>query len=749
MKSIIRLIPIFFIILSSCKDNNPVGTQNNQGQNIINLEYGDSTKVPSRDGSLQSYNILSNSLTLNYNGTPPNYQVGQILIDSTGTGYCRRITSIQQQGNTLQINTSNASFTDAFKNALIDFKTKPANRNLIKSTRLIKTLRNIDSSYYLPYGSQKYRIQMKYKEANLYVDDAIKSDVELGFTWNILDVSISIKTNNGSVVGTIGVDTLQITGVFGLEFKIKENLWNINYIKFVPYLTKTFGFKNVSASFSLSSGELLNFHTSIVPAFILGVIPMGILVFTIETGTEFGIEVSVTLPVSWEFDCSLSSTSQIGFEADYVNGVPVPRGIFSEQLKPTFKDRGFSGEGSSQVILKPYLEQGWPIKLFDFIGPKFILRPTLPTTISLGNPITANLKAVIEMGVSAELGFSFFHFDAFELTATPFWFDIFNGNLISFGLTTPNLLSPANGSTNQTLTPTLDWSDVTNATMYKLQISTDSNFSIPIINISNLTNSQYYVSTGILASNTKYYWKVKATNNSISSAWSSIWNFTTGTGGSTGGLIAYYPFNGNANDESGNGNNLTNYGATLTTDRFGNNNKAYYFDGTNNYLITQTSNHPTGNVTVTYSAWLYYSSNLTIGQHASVVDVGNSGDSYPKKRSAILIWKNTSYNDLFTYCSQANDHAFYNYNINNNQWIHLVMTKTSTTVKLYINGSFVEQGSIGSGQNVTSTKISIGGSGNFQHANGECLKGKIDDVKIYDRVLTDSEILQLYHESEF
>lgn len=45
------------------------------------------------------------------------------------------------------------------------------------------------------------------------------------------------------------------------------------------------------------------------------------------------------------------------------------------------------------------------------------------------------------------------------------------------------------------------------------------------------------------------------------------------------GLVAYYPFNGNANDESGNNLNLTNNGATLTTDRFGNPNKAYYFDG--------------------------------------------------------------------------------------------------------------------------------------------------------------------------
>jgi len=50
------------------------------------------------------------------------------------------------------------------------------------------------------------------------------------------------------------------------------------------------------------------------------------------------------------------------------------------------------------------------------------------------------------------------------------------------------------------------------------------------------------------------------------------------------GLVAYYPFNGNANDMSGNANNGTVHGATLTTDRFGNPNSAYSFDGLSNYI---------------------------------------------------------------------------------------------------------------------------------------------------------------------
>ena len=56
------------------------------------------------------------------------------------------------------------------------------------------------------------------------------------------------------------------------------------------------------------------------------------------------------------------------------------------------------------------------------------------------------------------------------------------------------------------------------------------------------------------------------------------------------GLVAYYPFNGNAIDESGNGNDGTVTGASLTTDRLGDENSAYYFDGDNDYIIVNEDN---------------------------------------------------------------------------------------------------------------------------------------------------------------
>ena len=55
------------------------------------------------------------------------------------------------------------------------------------------------------------------------------------------------------------------------------------------------------------------------------------------------------------------------------------------------------------------------------------------------------------------------------------------------------------------------------------------------------------------------------------------------------GLVAYYPFNGNANDVSGNGNNGVVFGATLTSDRFGIADSAYYFGGNGHYILVAPS----------------------------------------------------------------------------------------------------------------------------------------------------------------
>ncbi len=79
-------------------------------------------------------------------------------------------------------------------------------------------------------------------------------------------------------------------------------------------------------------------------------------------------------------------------------------------------------------------------------------------------------------------------------------------------------------------------------------------------------------------------------------------------------LVAWWPFNGNAQDESGNGNHGSNTGATLTTDRFGNSNRAYYFSGSNcNTRIDATLNVSKIKYGLTISAWVLRSGSGCIG----------------------------------------------------------------------------------------------------------------------------------------
>jgi hypothetical protein len=75
-------------------------------------------------------------------------------------------------------------------------------------------------------------------------------------------------------------------------------------------------------------------------------------------------------------------------------------------------------------------------------------------------------------------------------------------------------------------------------------------------------------------------------------------------GTSTEDLAAYYPFNGNANDESGNGNHGTVNGLVLTEDRFNIPNRAYRFNGTNGYI--QVADDPSLDIRNenTLSAWI-------------------------------------------------------------------------------------------------------------------------------------------------
>jgi hypothetical protein len=88
----------------------------------------------------------------------------------------------------------------------------------------------------------------------------------------------------------------------------------------------------------------------------------------------------------------------------------------------------------------------------------------------------------------------------------------------------PTRISPQNGSTVTDLTPTFTWTQETNATCYKIQVDTDSNFYSPKIN--EITTTTNYTSNNILTDNGIYYWRVRSEDNNNFSKWSPVWSFS-------------------------------------------------------------------------------------------------------------------------------------------------------------------------------------------------------------------------------
>lgn len=98
--------------------------------------------------------------------------------------------------------------------------------------------------------------------------------------------------------------------------------------------------------------------------------------------------------------------------------------------------------------------------------------------------------------------------------------------IISLAPSAPTLLSPVNNSIGISLTPTLFWNAVTNATSYSTQVSTNTGFT-NIIDSATVTTNQRQIPSGKLSLAATYYWRVNAKNTNGTSSWSDVWNFTT------------------------------------------------------------------------------------------------------------------------------------------------------------------------------------------------------------------------------
>jgi photosystem II stability/assembly factor-like uncharacterized protein len=119
----------------------------------------------------------------------------------------------------------------------------------------------------------------------------------------------------------------------------------------------------------------------------------------------------------------------------------------------------------------------------------------------------------------------FWRVNATNSVGTSSWSAIWNFATYT-GPEAPVLLSPSDGAINVFLTPVFSWSNVTSATRYLFEISTDSLF-VTIIDSASVTTNQFIMPSGILNPGTVYFWRVIAYNNNGSGPWSTVFKFTT------------------------------------------------------------------------------------------------------------------------------------------------------------------------------------------------------------------------------
>ncbi len=212
----------------------------------------------------------------------------------------------------------------------------------------------------------------------------------------------------------------------------------------------------------------------------------------------------------------------------------------------------------------------------------------------------------------------------------------------------------------------------------------------------------------------------------------------------TNGLIGYWPFNGNANDESGNGNNATVNGATLTLDRFGNVDESYSFDGIDDYVNT---NNPfySSNTSHTISLWFHINDTSQATQAIFNTDPHSIENFvynfYSFEEGNFSYFLGDGLNTSSSWNVSDDGHFLTNQTWSG--WKHLVIVNDNLNWKFYINGVLAESFNASGPTSDILSNIHLGRASIF--GGIDFFNGKIDDVAVWNRALNQQEIIELYN----
>ncbi len=199
-------------------------------------------------------------------------------------------------------------------------------------------------------------------------------------------------------------------------------------------------------------------------------------------------------------------------------------------------------------------------------------------------------------------------------------------------------------------------------------------------------------------------------------------------------LVAFYPFDGNANDESGNGHDGIVNGAILAEDRFGNPNSAYLFDGANDYITVASTPDLEMTDEICITAWINCGGGTT---NPRIVD--HSSDSgYKLGTGGTSNSRQIEFQFGYQYISSGEVNT-----LTCGQWHFIAATATPSEQRIYLDGKLVQTGPGSTFAPVYDTDLFIGRKPTWEY---DAWGGLLDDIHIYNRALSGGAICQLHHD---
>ncbi|WP_411767038.1 LamG-like jellyroll fold domain-containing protein [Winogradskyella sp. A3E31] len=203
--------------------------------------------------------------------------------------------------------------------------------------------------------------------------------------------------------------------------------------------------------------------------------------------------------------------------------------------------------------------------------------------------------------------------------------------------------------------------------------------------------------------------------------------------GPAGNLLAYYPFNNDMDDYSGNGNHVTNNSSTgITTipNRFGKLDSAVEF----NEGFMSIPSFGENATEFSISVWVYKDTSMSPGFNNAIISKAGVDRDYVLRFDGDKINAHY-YRDLYYHNATPDSVPL-------NQWINVILTveEENNTWSVYIDGELKISNPNAYSNNWTNNSVVIGA---LEEAGGEYFKGKIDDILVYDRVLNAADIYEI------